>query len=73
MMQLPSLERPIPSLAIRFEKGGIGRIGEQRHMAENIMEDVRLFEIVELFFRPDEGAGRKTPTGQMFKKKRRRG
>jgi hypothetical protein len=39
-------------------------------MAEDVMEDIRLLQIVELIGRADEGAGRKTPIRQMLEEHR---
>ena len=36
---------------------GIGRVGEQRHMTENIVENIRLFEIIQLFALADDSFG----------------
>src|SRR5207342_601213 len=48
----------------RLHQPGDGLMGEQRHMAENIVEAVRLLQIVEAVGRSDEVADRETELGQ---------
>jgi hypothetical protein len=58
-------EEPHPLALDRLEAGapvfghvvGVGGVGQQRHVAEDVVEDVRLLEVVELLARADEGAG----------------
>ena len=64
-MQLSEAHRPLATLAISFHEISKHRIGQHRHMAENVVENVRLLKIVELFFRPDEGARREAAIGEM--------
>ena len=54
-MQLAEAHRTLSALAVGLHEVRKHRIGEQRHMAENVVEDVRFLQIVELGFRADEG------------------
>ena len=63
---LDSLE---PDPAIFVHVVGIGGIGEERHVAEDIVENVGLLQIVELRAAADEGPGRKLPVGQHLEKR----
>ena len=40
-------------------------MGQQRHMAEEVVEDIRLFQIVELAFLANPPSDGKAPIGQM--------
>ena len=66
IVQLAALHGAAASLAIGLEEIGIDRIGEQRHVAEDIVEDVRLLKIIELVLGPDECRGGKAAVRQML-------
>ncbi|TXT44701.1 MAG: hypothetical protein FD139_2132 [Methylocystaceae bacterium] len=66
IVELPARQRPSTAFSIGFEKTRIRRIGEERHMPEDVMEDVGLLQIFELRLRANEGAGRKAPIGEMI-------
>ena len=53
------------ALAVGLHVVGEDRVGQHRHVAEDIVEDVRLLQVVELVGLADELAGRKAPVGQM--------
>ena len=65
-MQLAKLHRTLPTFAIGFHEVGKDRIGKHRHMAEDIMENIRFLQVVELCFRADESARREAAIGQMI-------
>ena len=73
IVQVAALHGAAAALAIGLQEIGVDRIGEQRHMAEDIVEDVRLLEIVELVFGPDEGRRRESAGWRDVRRKRRRG
>ena len=54
-----------PSLAISLHVVGEDRIGQHRHMAEHVMENVRLLQIVKLIGAADKSARGKTAVGQV--------
>ena len=66
IVELPARERASAALAIGFEKARIGRIGEERHMPEDVMEDVGLLQIFKLRLRANECPGGKAPIGEMI-------
>jgi hypothetical protein len=61
-----------PDATILVHVVGIGGIGQQRHMAEDIMEYVGLLQIVELLAAADEGPGRELAVGQHLEEGTRR-
>ena len=65
-MQLAKAERAASALAIGLQETRIDRVGEQRHMAEHVVENVGLLQIVELGLGTDEGPGGKSPIGEML-------
>ncbi len=59
------VQRPHPALAIGLHVIGEDRMGQHRDMAEHVVEDVRLLDIVELVGAADELAGGKAAVGEM--------
>ncbi|KAH2808393.1 hypothetical protein KXV85_006017, partial [Aspergillus fumigatus] len=59
--------RPLPAAPIGLHIIGKDRVGEKRHMAEDIMEDVGFFKIVDMSGRANEAPGDKAPIGEMIK------
>ena len=57
--------QPRTGFTICLHVGGIRRIGEQRNMSENIVEHVRLLEIVQLRGGANEAPGNEAPIRQM--------
>ncbi len=53
-------------MTVGLKEIGIDRIGEQWHVAEDIVEDVRLLKIVEFVFGPDKGRGGEAAVRQML-------
>src|SRR5258706_9687100 len=66
IVQLAAFERAAAAFAIGFEERSIGWVGKQWHVPEDVVKDVRLFEIVELVFGPDEGAGWEAAAREML-------
>ncbi len=64
--ELAARQRPQSTLAIGLQKARIDRIREQWDMAEYVVKDIRLLQIVERLLRADEGAGGKAPIGEML-------
>ena len=60
------VRRPQAALAIGLHVVGEHRVGEHRHVAEDVVEDVRLLQVVQLAGVADEPAGGKAPVGQML-------
>ncbi|MEJ1970504.1 MAG: hypothetical protein WDN03_18030 [Rhizomicrobium sp.] len=66
VLERPELvQRPLAALAIGFHVIGEDRVGQHRHMAEHVVEDIGLLQIVELAGAADELAGREAPVGEM--------
>ena len=65
VLQPPELHRPQAALAVGLHVVGEHRIGQQRHVAEHIVEDVRLLQVVELRARADELASGETAVGEV--------
>ena len=59
-----------PAFPIGLHVIGKDRIGQHRHMAENIVKYVRLLQIIEFVRAADEITGRKPPVGEMFEEYR---
>ncbi len=69
-MQAPEPERAKAAFAIGLHIIREGRIGEKRHMAEDVMKDVGLLKIVELVGAANEIGGGKTPMREMVEENR---
>ena len=52
--------------AVGLDVVGDGRVHQQRHVAEHVVEDVRLLEVVELVRLADEVAGREAPVREVL-------
>ena len=68
LVQRSEAQRTQATLAISDHIIGKHRIGEHRDMAEHVMEDVGLLQIIELFGPADEIACRKATVGKMIEK-----
>ncbi|MEI9992572.1 MAG: hypothetical protein WDM86_21390 [Rhizomicrobium sp.] len=65
LQRVEFVQRPHPALAISLHVIGEDRMSQHRHMAEHVVEDVRLLDIVELVGAPDELAGGKAAVGEV--------
>ncbi len=65
-MQRPEPHGPETAFAIGLHVVGEGGVGQHRHVAEHIVEDVRLFQVIQLVGAADEAAGREAPVGQVI-------
>ena len=65
-MQLAAAQRAHAALAIGLHVVGEGGIGQHRHVAEDIVEDVWLLQVVQLIGLANEPSGREPAIGQMF-------
>ena len=63
--QLAELHRPLSTLAVGNHEICKDRVRQQRHMAKNVVEDIRLLEIVQLLLGADEDTSRKASVGEM--------
>ncbi len=68
IVQLAALHRAAAAFAVGFEEIGVNRIREQRHMAEDIVKNVWLLQIIELVLRPDERGGGEAAVRKMLEK-----
>ena len=64
------VQRPKPAQAISLHVIGENGIGQQRHMSEHVVEDIRLLQIIQLVGLADEAAGHETPVGEMLEEHR---
>src|SRR5699024_7804129 len=55
-------------LAVGLAEGGKIRVGQKRRVAENLVENIRLLQVVELVPGADEGGGRKFLVRQQIEK-----
>ncbi len=65
MLEIMEAQRLQPALAIGLHVIGEDRIHQHRHMAEEVVEDVRLLQIVELVLAADEAGRGKATVGEM--------
>ena len=66
MSQVPLTARAAAAPAIGGHVVGEDWIGQHRHVAEHVMEDVRLLQVVQLVWPTDEPAGGESPIGQVL-------
>jgi hypothetical protein len=68
LMQRAELQAAQAAHAIGLHIIGIDRVGEHRHMAEHVVENVRLLKIIELIRPTDEIARDEAAIGEMVEK-----
>ena len=64
-MQPAKLQRPCAAAAVGGHVVGEHRVGQHGDMAEHVVEDVGLLQVVELVRLADEAARREAPVGQV--------
>src|SRR6266480_3353027 len=65
---MPEVDRLQPAFAVGLHVIGEDRAHQHRHMAGDVMKDVRLLKIVKLVAPPDEARRRKAPRGKKGEK-----
>ena len=68
VVKLAALQRAPPGLAIGLHEFCVSRVGEQRHVTEDVVEDIGLLKIIELVLRPNKGARWKASIGKVAEK-----
>src|SRR5208282_4899260 len=63
--QMPEPERLQPAFTIGLQVVGEDRVHQQRHMAADVVEDVRLLEIVKLVAAPEKTSRGEPAAGEM--------
>ncbi len=66
--QMAEAQRLQPALAVGLHVIGENRVHQHRHMAVDVVEDVRLLQVVELVAMPDETGRGEAPAGEKRKK-----
>ena len=66
LFERAKLQRPFAATPIGRHIIAERLVGEHRHMAEHIVKDIRLLQIIELVRAANEIAGHETPIGQMI-------
>ena len=65
---MPEVDRLQPAFAVGLHVIGEDRAHQHRHMAGDVMKDVRLLKIVKLVAPPDEARRGKAPRGKKGEK-----
>src|SRR5215831_1017896 len=66
MWQLAKLYRSLSTLAVSLHEIRVDRVCQQRHVAENIVEDVRFLKIIHLLLGPNEGSRGEAFVGEVI-------